>query len=178
MPKPNSPTKRRSRAKRAIVLATPQGKIQFAETTARRWLKEFFGRPARAGLLPAQLHQWLKTHEQLGPPILLAARPDNARLLVAKDKFSTEQTTVLQLELISGKRKEHSRRHRALTARERDVYEWLSCGKSNPEIAAILGRKTATVKKHLERVYAKLGVESRAAAISLDLMQPGNGKLI
>jgi DNA-binding CsgD family transcriptional regulator len=51
-----------------------------------------------------------------------------------------------------------------LTPRERDVLRWVSEGKTNWETAQILGRKPGTVKKHLQRVYRKLGVENRTAA--------------
>jgi DNA-binding CsgD family transcriptional regulator len=46
------------------------------------------------------------------------------------------------------------------------VLRWLARGKSNPEIGVILGITTATVGKHLERIYPKLGVENRTAAAS------------
>ena len=52
-----------------------------------------------------------------------------------------------------------------LTPREREVLEWLAAGKSNRDIAEIIGAKPRTVEKHLERVYEKLGVESRTAAV-------------
>jgi DNA-binding CsgD family transcriptional regulator len=52
-----------------------------------------------------------------------------------------------------------------LTAREREVLDWLAAGKTNRDIAAILGRSTRTVEKHLERIYEKLGVETRTAAV-------------
>ena len=55
---------------------------------------------------------------------------------------------------------------RLLTLREREVLEWLARGKSNSEIAQILGITTATVGKHLEHIYPKLGVENRTAAAS------------
>lgn len=42
-------------------------------------------------------------------------------------------------------------------------------GKTNPEIAIVLGIKLTTVKKHLESIFAKLGVENRAAAVALAL---------
>lgn len=51
-----------------------------------------------------------------------------------------------------------------LTAREQEVLEWMQEGKSNPEIGVILGISTHTVKRHVERVLAKLGVENRVAA--------------
>ena len=52
----------------------------------------------------------------------------------------------------------------ALSPRESEVARWLSKGKSNPEIAAILDMKVRTVEKHMERVLAKLHVENRTAA--------------
>jgi len=51
-----------------------------------------------------------------------------------------------------------------LTAREREVLEWVAAGKTNRDIAALLGAKPRTIEKHLERVYEKLGVETRTAA--------------
>ena len=51
-----------------------------------------------------------------------------------------------------------------LTAREAEVLYWVVKGKINRDIADILGASPATVKKHLERVFAKLGVETRTAA--------------
>ncbi|MFC0194932.1 response regulator transcription factor [Aureimonas pseudogalii] len=54
-----------------------------------------------------------------------------------------------------------------LTAREADVLLWLARGKSNRDIAAILDLSPRTVNKHLEVVFAKLGVENRASATFL-----------
>jgi DNA-binding CsgD family transcriptional regulator len=52
-----------------------------------------------------------------------------------------------------------------LTARERDVLHWVAAGKTDRDIADILGISRRTVHKHLEHVYAKLGVETRTAAV-------------
>ena len=54
-----------------------------------------------------------------------------------------------------------------LTTREAEVLYWLAKGKTNRDIGDILGSSPATVKKHLERVYVKLGVETRTAAASV-----------
>ena len=51
-----------------------------------------------------------------------------------------------------------------LTPREREVLDWVAAGKTNRDIAAILGASPRTVEKHLERIYEKLGVETRTAA--------------
>ena len=52
-----------------------------------------------------------------------------------------------------------------LTAREREVMHWLATGKTDREIAALLGCSHRTVQKHLEHAYEKLGVETRTAAV-------------
>lgn len=51
-----------------------------------------------------------------------------------------------------------------LTARESEVLSWVARGKSDRQIATILGISARTVQKHLENAYPKLGVESRTAA--------------
>ncbi|MEN9315838.1 MAG: hypothetical protein RIS35_2231 [Pseudomonadota bacterium] len=55
----------------------------------------------------------------------------------------------------------------ALTPRETEVLSWLAKGKTNRDIAEILGMSPRTVNKHLEHVFEKLGVETRAAAAAL-----------
>jgi DNA-binding CsgD family transcriptional regulator len=58
-----------------------------------------------------------------------------------------------------------------LTPREADVLRWLAKGKTNRDIAEILGMSPRTVNKHLEHIYVKLGVETRAAAAALAVRQ-------
>jgi DNA-binding CsgD family transcriptional regulator len=51
-----------------------------------------------------------------------------------------------------------------LTTREAEVLRWVSAGKSDAQIGAILRISARTVQKHLQNIYDKLGVESRTAA--------------
>ncbi len=51
-----------------------------------------------------------------------------------------------------------------LSPKEAETLLWVAQGKSNAEVAAILNVAETTVKKHLEHIYAKLGVEKRGAA--------------
>ena len=51
-----------------------------------------------------------------------------------------------------------------LTQREADVLLWVAQGKSNGDIAVILGMSEKTAKQHLGSVFQKLGVEGRNAA--------------
>ena len=52
-----------------------------------------------------------------------------------------------------------------LTARELDVLREVALGRSNPEIASVLGVSDETVKTHVAHLLAKLQVENRAQAI-------------
>jgi DNA-binding CsgD family transcriptional regulator len=52
-----------------------------------------------------------------------------------------------------------------LTKRESEVLYWAASGKTNQEIAMIVGAAAGTVKKHLQHVYEKLGVPNRTAAV-------------
>ena len=56
-------------------------------------------------------------------------------------------------------------RHTELTSRETEVLSWIAKGKSNQDIAEILGLSFRTVKKHIEHIFNKLGVENRTAAV-------------
>lgn len=63
----------------------------------------------------------------------------------------------------------------ALTPRETEVLSWLAKGKTNRDIGEILGMSPRTVNKHLEHVFEKLGVETRAAAAALASRALGPG---
>lgn len=54
-----------------------------------------------------------------------------------------------------------------LTTREAQVLFWISRGKSNRDISEVLGISSRTVNKHLEQIFAKLGVENRASAAAI-----------
>ena len=62
-----------------------------------------------------------------------------------------------------------------LSERESDVLFWMSQGKSNPEICTLLDLRLTTVKKHVERILQKLGVENRtsAAAAAIEKLNEG-----
>ncbi|MBK8021334.1 MAG: response regulator transcription factor [Chloroflexi bacterium] len=59
----------------------------------------------------------------------------------------------------------HARLQHSLTARERAILRLASEGHDNQTIAASLGISHGTVRNHLSNIYAKLGVDSREAAV-------------
>jgi DNA-binding CsgD family transcriptional regulator len=67
-----------------------------------------------------------------------------------------EVSAVLQLDL-------------ALTRREAEVLSWVAQGKTNGEVAIILGLAAGTVKFYVERILGKLGCETRTAAARIAL---------
>lgn len=58
-----------------------------------------------------------------------------------------------------------------LTPKEAEVLYWVAKGKINRDIGDIVGSSPMTVKKHLERVFAKLGVETRTAAAAMAIQR-------
>ncbi len=79
----------------------------------------------------------------------IAARLERAQ---QQTEFKADFTSAVPLEKLG------------ISAREAEILLWVAQGKSNFETSIILGISAATVKKHLENIYAKLGVESRNAA--------------
>jgi DNA-binding NarL/FixJ family response regulator len=51
-----------------------------------------------------------------------------------------------------------------LTPRAAETLLWLAQGKTNSDIGTILGITESTIKKHVQEIFEKLGVETRGAA--------------
>jgi DNA-binding NarL/FixJ family response regulator len=121
--------------------------------------------------LPAPLQQWLQ-QAQSGhsgsKPGASAPFPGNEHLrLQYMGKIGANEFLLrLAKDSAAGIPAEFSR-ELGLTSREGEVLVWLSKGKSNRDIAQILGLSPRTVDKHLEQIYAKLGVENRTAAAAI-----------
>lgn len=146
-----------------------QGNVLWATPQAQKLLSDHHGVQADDFMLPASLLQWLEQAKGRGSAKSQAASlPDNPQLRLyymgetAPNEFllrlSKESGTALPPEFTS---------ELGLTTREGEVLAWLSKGKTNRDIAQILGLSPRTVDKHLEQIYAKLGVENRTAAAAI-----------
>jgi CheY-like chemotaxis protein/DNA-binding CsgD family transcriptional regulator len=138
---------------------------------ARRWLVGWFDATATERL-PAVLVNWL-----LGSAAAGESRPHTlareGRQLVASLQGRTvdDDWLVVLREVDDADTVQALVRAFGLTLRESEVLYWVAKGKTNRDIGDILGASPATVKKHLERIHDKLGVETRTAAAALALQK-------
>ena len=79
----------------------------------------------------------------------------------------SETCELVFLERLPGKGVGGVRTQLDLSKREIDVLRWVVEGKTNQEIALILGLSLSTVKTHMSSILRRLGVETRTAAVSL-----------
>jgi DNA-binding response OmpR family regulator/DNA-binding CsgD family transcriptional regulator len=157
---------------RYLLAVSRQGKIMWATPQAQKLLSDNLATAAEDELvLPDPMLQWLEqaqkgkagsktqamaafpNDEQLRLQYMGKLGPNEFLLRLAKDT-STNAPAEFSSEL-------------GLTTREGEVLSWLSKGKTNRDIAQILGLSPRTVDKHLEQIYAKLGVENRTAAAAI-----------
>jgi DNA-binding CsgD family transcriptional regulator len=131
---------------RGVIVLAPGGGIELVSAAARRLLHEYFG-PSREAGLPTALADWLEA----GSETMRRQRGDR-RLTVDRSGDSL---------LLEERRDELG-----LTPRERQILAWVARGKTNSEVAQILWIAPTTVRRHLEHVYAKLGVHTRTAAVT------------
>ncbi len=111
---------------------------------------------------PASLQQWQQTYSVTPAPGTLplaqiATAMPRQQIVDRLVKDANDDAAVLEAMMAQFR----------LTAREAEVLYWVVKGKTNRDIGDILGASPATVKKHLERVFAKLGVETRTAAAAM-----------
>lgn len=98
------------------------------------------------------------TLELLRPHFVLAWQRNNARKRMAA-LFDVEQEDFAC----------ESLRRLGMTPQQARVLFWTIQGKTSPEIAMLLASKPRTIHKHVEHIFRKLGVNNRAAAISITI---------
>jgi DNA-binding NarL/FixJ family response regulator len=138
-----------------VIALAADGSVVHATPGALAGIARYFPDDAATGPLPAPVRAWLAGD---GRPTFTTTT--DAGTLYVRRASNTERRVLLvseetQRPLPNGAR---------LTGRETEVLHWLADGKSNAEIAAILGLAVGTVKRHVENLLAKLGVENRTAA--------------
>lgn len=155
---------------RGVVIVRRSG-VPFVSLRARQLLERYVGWPVRRSrTLPDVLALWIARQQALlgrddevppPPEALVIEREDNQlRVRLLGD---TGQSILLLEERVRDIGPVGLARL-DLTKREAEVLAWVARGKTNDDTARILGTRPATIAKHLERIFRKLGVETRTAA--------------
>jgi DNA-binding response OmpR family regulator/DNA-binding CsgD family transcriptional regulator len=147
-----------------VVVMDGQNRLAWRSPQAVDWLKQAFSSEDGAQRAQAWLAQVNDSGEALsvplGPEQTLLARPLGPSSL-------DESMLLLQRAAAGSSLSQRAPPPVALTPRETEVLSWLAKGKTNRDIADILGMSPRTVNKHLEHIFEKLGVETRTAAAAV-----------
>lgn len=145
------------------VLLDTHGRLAWCSPQATAWLTQGLGTMEGPGSAAAI---WLARARQEGEAQLELT---TTQTLVARHmgQGGLGESMILLTTLSRDKQTRSRLQHVALTPRETEVLSWLAKGKTNRDIADILGMSHRTVNKHLEHVFEKLGVETRSAAAAI-----------
>lgn len=162
---------------RGTITFGPGDRVREMNEQARKWIDKYWGgRPRSPNDLPNELRRWLFAQDQgmaandrnfPRPHTPLIVARDHSRLIIRAYSGASHRLVVIE--------EQHTRtaavlKPFGLSRRERQILAWVAEGKTNAEIADILGIRARTVGKHLEHVFVKLGVETRTAAARVALM--------
>jgi len=162
----------------SITVRVSDGKLMWQTPLARELLLRYYG--TEAPRTPEAVLQWLRRHvvgtDALIEPPRLSIELGPKRLTfrlhqqIGDSEGTTDEGTdwlIIMRELSDESVIDAMALSFKLTAREAEVLYWVVKGKINRDIGDILGSSPMTVKKHLEHVFAKLGVETRTAAAGM-----------
>lgn len=149
----------------AFVIANKAGEILFATRQANILLHAFFPGNSVAAL-PDVVVRWVTSSDGQKPLVIHTSTKGDLQIdhLASSD---VRNLAFLRLEQRNSFWGPKALRALGLTPREAEVLYWITEGKTNPEISTILDTTLHTIKKHNNKLFAKLGVETRMAAARL-----------
>jgi CheY-like chemotaxis protein/DNA-binding CsgD family transcriptional regulator len=158
-----------------------QGKITWLSSAAPHWLCDFLGLDTLPDTLkigtplPTPMMTWVK--QQLA----LSVNTEHSTFESIRGgfHFSARMVACVNAKEYLILMEKHSNQWNlnsvksalGLTFREAEILMWISRGKTNKEVGMILDTSPRTINKHLEHVFEKLGVVTRAAAVSIALQR-------
>jgi DNA-binding CsgD family transcriptional regulator len=158
-----------------MIACDASGRVRCMTALARRYLAEYFEATKKLeSQVPEPLLSWVRgRYAQLNqtdmPPVQLPLVMEKEKSQLTVRLLSTEGGALLLLKEKNPARLAVTLEEHSLSPREADVLAWAAHGKTNNEIAGILGISLPTVKKHMEHILQKLGVETRTAAAAAAL---------
>jgi DNA-binding CsgD family transcriptional regulator len=153
-----------------VIVVRGRGRVAYMNPRAREQLAAYFApHPVRHGSLPDAIAGWLAAHprpcvdDDLPQPRQpLVVERDGSRLEI-RSLAEPDRCLLVLRERIT-RIAPRSLESLGLTRRQAEVLAWVAQGKANSEIAWILEISPNTVARHLEAIFATLGVETRTAA--------------
>jgi DNA-binding response OmpR family regulator/DNA-binding CsgD family transcriptional regulator len=158
----------------SITVRVADGRLMWQTPLARELLLRYYGTDAPTTPIPVLT--WLRRHvgskEVLSEPPRLSIEQTSSRLTFRLhqqigDSEGGGDWLIIMQEVSDQSVIEAMGLCFKLTPREAEVLYWVVKGKINRDIGDIVGSSPMTVKKHLERVFVKLGVETRTAAAAM-----------
>ena len=164
-----------------VIVITSEGEVKFMTQRGKQLLSQYFSNYV-SNSLPEPLQNWLKHQisllisenkvpssclplniEQAGKRLSVHLISDLIReqYLVLLEEQKLPSFSIASLKLLG------------LTKREAEVLFWVTKDKSNSGIAKVLGCCEGTVRKHLEHIHRKLGVQTRTAAVMVAVERLG-----
>lgn len=145
---------------------------------------EMLGQEHNTGraVLPEDIRAWvvrcsaMAAQPGLATPLAMTARAGAAEHLLEISYVGRIGPNELLLRLVAADPSSEElllKQRLGLTTREAEVLLWLGRGKTNRDIAEILSLSPRTVNKHLELIYAKIGVENRSSAAGIAIRTVG-----
>ena len=150
---------------------------------ARKLMLAYFDAPVGQGA--EALLEWVRAQAPRAaagrePESMTVTRGPRQLMFSLQERTSDDDWLIVMREVSDAAVIEAMMQACRLTMREAEVLYWVAKGKTNRDIGDILGSSPATVKKHLEHIYVKLGVETRTAAASMAMSrvrQLGQGRV-
>ena len=162
----------------SAVAVNADGRIIWSTPAAKNWLADFKQQNGLAdthepeACLPGRLLVWFSNWRQglvkAGTEVKVHRIAAGFSLEASACEYPHEYLLLLQREDAQWT-PELLRERLKLTFREAEILMWIARGKTNKEIGLILTNSPRTVNKHLEHIFEKLGVSTRAAAVAMVL---------
>ena len=162
-----------------LISLASDGQVQLMSQQAENLLKKYF-LFSNSNSLPEPLDRWVKHQisqltsnsktgclplhiEQAGKQLSVnfISNSISQQYVLLLEERKSQPFSIATLELLG------------LTKREAEVLFWITKDKSNAGISKALGCSEGTVRKHLENIYKKLGVQTRMGAVMVALERLG-----
>jgi DNA-binding CsgD family transcriptional regulator len=157
-----------------LIILDTAGRMQSIAPPAATLLANYFPKSAGFQQLPDQLWAWVKHQSKLCQkatatsqailPLRIQQNGQELKIRLIIEPAKAQYLLLLEEQTLSTSH--HSLTLLGLSPREAEVLSWVMQGKNNKAIAAQLDINVSTVRKHLENIYYKLGVQSRTEAIA------------